>query len=288
MKYNNAESWKTQMKRIAEEQNKSPQDIQQRYILEEFARKISKSSYKNTMILKGGFIVSTLLGMDARMTRDLDLTFKSINYSKEEMLIIMEEIIKVSSEGLFDFRIKSIETSQIKNDQYGYVIKMIALFDNIRLDFKLDVSANTLIYPDAIQNHLKSFFVNEDIDIMSYPIENIIAEKFETTLDRGEANGRIRDVTDVYMLLKEHSLVIDYTLLMETVIKVSENRGTINNLFEYQNILNFLSSSEIFNQTFNDYVTKSNLQNISLKDCFQVFYRLGEDTNLFLQQKKKL
>lgn len=46
--------------------------MQQRYILEEFARKISKSKHKSSIVLKGDIVVSALLGIDERKTRDID------------------------------------------------------------------------------------------------------------------------------------------------------------------------------------------------------------------------
>lgn len=76
MKYKNIDSWKSAMKNLAKERNLDVQDVQQRFVLEEFAYKIGASDYKNSLILKGGFVVSTLLGLDTRTTRDIDVTYR--------------------------------------------------------------------------------------------------------------------------------------------------------------------------------------------------------------------
>lgn len=62
MQFTSMDSWKAQMKRYAQERNIAVTDLQQRYVLEEFATKISKSKYKDEFVLKGGFVVANLLG----------------------------------------------------------------------------------------------------------------------------------------------------------------------------------------------------------------------------------
>lgn len=85
MKFKNINQWKEKIRKIAKEKNIDVQDVQQRYVLEEFALKISKSRYRNSIVLKGGFVVSCLLGIDERRTRDIDFTFNSTIYSLDEI-----------------------------------------------------------------------------------------------------------------------------------------------------------------------------------------------------------
>jgi len=101
MKFRNADNWKTEMRKIASARGLDIQDVQQRYVLEEFAEKIGSSKYKHMMILKGGFVVSTLLGLDTRMTRDLDVTVRSTVYSLKEMENILYEILKTETDCFF-------------------------------------------------------------------------------------------------------------------------------------------------------------------------------------------
>lgn len=75
MEFRNIYNWKTIIKKVAAKNNVPVVDVQQRFILEEFASKIGKSEYRNSLILKGGFVVSNLLGINNRTTRDIDLTF---------------------------------------------------------------------------------------------------------------------------------------------------------------------------------------------------------------------
>lgn len=89
MEFRNIDNWKTIMRKIAKEKNLDVQDVQQRFVLEEFAEKIGASEYSDILIFKGGFVVSTLLGLDTRMTRDLDVTCNSILYNEEQVRDIL-------------------------------------------------------------------------------------------------------------------------------------------------------------------------------------------------------
>lgn len=183
------DSWKSEMRKYSKKYNLDIQEIYQRFILEEFARLISESDYNNQFILKGGFVVSTLLGFETRMTRDIDLTYKSIIYNKNEIKNIIDNIINSPYENIFSYSISNIKKAQEDDEYSGYIVTLEATLENTRFNLKLDVANNSLVYPEAIQNNLKSLFYDLDINLFTYHIENIIAEKFETTLDRGEFNG---------------------------------------------------------------------------------------------------
>lgn len=244
------------MKRLSDINNIDVQAMQQRYILEEFARKISKSKHKNSIVLKGGFVVSALLGIDERKTRDIDFTYNSTIYSIDEIRCIIEDICSMDTDSFFNYEIASISEEQLDDHYSGYSCLLDAINGKARLHLKLDISNNSLIYPKGIETKVHSFIDDDNIDVLSYPIENIIAEKYETTLDRGEFNSRIRDLFDVHFLYQENHHLIDDKLLAKTIIAVSKDRNTYDNLFDYDELIDELLRSEIFNKNFNNYKSK--------------------------------
>lgn len=244
------------MKRLSDINNIDVQAMQQRYILEEFARKISKSKHKNSIVLKGGFVVSALLGIDERKTRDIDFTYNSTIYSIDEIRCIIEDICSTDTDSFFNYEIASISEEQLDDHYSGYSCLLDAINGKARLHLKLDISNNSLIYPKGIETKVHSFIDDDNIDVLSYPIENIIAEKYETTLDRGEFNSRIRDLFDVHFLYQENHHLIDDKLLVKTIIAVSKDRNTYDNLFDYDELIDELLRSEIFNKNFNNYKSK--------------------------------
>jgi len=114
MQYRNVDNWKTEMKKISRERNLDIQDVQQRYVLEEFAERIGASKYAEMFVLKGGFVVSTLLGLDTRMTRDLDATYRSTIYDTQEMYRIIQEIVDTQIDSFFEYSLKNLKKAQVK------------------------------------------------------------------------------------------------------------------------------------------------------------------------------
>ncbi len=272
MSYRNVAAWKAAMKKYSRENNVSVTDMQQRYILDEFASKISFSPYRDSLVLKGGFIVSNLLGIDNRTTKDIDLTFNSIIYNKGQIEAILNDIINVPNDSFFKFEIESIDEGQVDDGYHGFMVMLNAVHEKTRLKMKLDISNNTLIYPRAIQFSFENKFTGENIGIMSYCVENIIAEKFETTLDRGEYNTRMRDLFDVVMLMDTQKHLLDTRLLSECIVEVSKERGTLDNLYNFEALLSYLISSPIFNKTFDNYKQKTYPRSdLTLKTVSDVF-----------------
>lgn len=276
MIYRNTDNWKSEIKKSAKLKGVDVPSMQQRFILEEFAQKIGSSVYGDRLILKGGFIVSTLLGMDTRTTRDLDVTCRTTIYGISEMEKIVKKVLDTPTESFFEYELADIRPAQKDDENAGFIVSINARKENISLNLKIDVSNNTLIYPDAIRTTLPSMFNEEDIKLLSYPLENIIAEKYETTLDRGEFNSRMRDLYDIYFLMKDSSNLVDENLLADTIIKVSEERETLDNLYEFEEILEELQESSAFQTAFNKHGEKFGFEYITLNDVFETFREIQD------------
>ena len=286
MKYSNVDQWKSRMRVLAKEKGIDVQQMQQRYVLEEFARKIGKSKYKDSIVFKGGFVVSALLGIDERKTRDIDFTFSSTIYSIGQIEEVLKEIVSTEIDAFFDYEIVCISEEQLDDYYSGFSCMITAVREKTRLYLKVNVSNNTLIYPESIEMQLHSFIDDETIDVMTYPIENIIAEKYETTLDRGIFNSRMRDLFDIYYLFTNNHHLIDDTLLVKTIIAVSNDRNTYSNLLDVDEILKELLESRIFRANFesykrNNYVYKEE----TLEDIFYVFRKINDLIQLELESK---
>ena len=287
MQFKSMDSWKAQMKKRAQEKKIDVTDMQQRYILEEFASKISHSEHKDNFVLKGGFIVSNLLGIDWRTTRDIDMTFRSTVYSETEIRNILMDVIQVKDDSFFQYEIDTIKEGQVDDGYSGFTVTINALHGKTKLPLKLDISNNTLIYPKAIENTFKSIFDDKEIRVMSYSIENIIAEKFETTLDRGEYNTRMRDLFDIALLMESQKYLIDHALLAECIVEVSKERNTLENLNDFDEIINDLEASDIFNKNFDAY--KNNTYPgimLTLKDIFDIFSTIRDSIQIYLQSDR--
>lgn len=290
MAYKNIDQWKNGMIKYAKEKNMDLRDVQQRFILEEFAEKISNSKYRDSLIIKGGFVVSNLLGFENRTTLDMDATVNSTVYSVEEINNMITDIIEEDiTKSFFDYRIGDIKEGQSDDGYPGYSVSILALKGKTRLNLKIDISNNTLIYPEAIEHTFISLFSDKKINVCTYAVENIIAEKIETTLDRGIYNTRMRDLFDVYNLLTQKDISIDMNVLIDSFVNVSKSRNTLNNIYDYEELISELSESAVFKENFNRFKKIKEIEDVSLEDIFTVFKDVIEkiDVNQFINSRSR-
>ena len=289
MAYKNIDQWKNGMIKYAKEKNMDLRDVQQRFILEEFAEKISNSKYRDSLIIKGGFVVSNLLGFENRTTLDMDATVNSTVYSVEEINNMITDIIEDITKSFFDYRIGDIKEGQSDDGYPGYSVSILALKGKTRLNLKIDISNNTLIYPEAIEHTFISLFSDKKINVCTYAVENIIAEKIETTLDRGIYNTRMRDLFDVYNLLTQKDISIDMNVLIDSFVNVSKSRNTLNNIYDYEELISELSESAVFKENFNRFKKIKEIEDVSLEDIFTVFKDVIEkiDVNQFINSRSR-
>lgn len=290
MAYKNIDQWKNGMIKYAKEKNMDLRDVQQRFILEEFAEKISNSKYRDSLIIKGGFVVSNLLGFENRTTLDMDATVNSTVYFVEEINNMITDIIEEDiTKSFFDYRIGDIKEGQSDDGYPGYSVSILALKGKTRLNLKIDISNNTLIYPEAIEHTFISLFSDKKINVCTYAVENIIAEKIETTLDRGIYNTRMRDLFDVYNLLTQKDISIDMNVLIDSFVNVSKSRNTLNNIYDYEELISELSESAVFKENFNRFKKIKEIEDVSLEDIFTVFKGVIEkiDVNQFINSRSR-
>lgn len=60
-----------------------------------FIERLSVSKYKDNFILKGGFYLSTLFGVENSTTIDIDTTFRNANFNEETIVKMIKEIVLI-------------------------------------------------------------------------------------------------------------------------------------------------------------------------------------------------
>ena len=102
---NNAMQLKAKIKNFAKEKNLDSETVFQEYVLERFIDRISKSKYKNDFILKGGMLISSMVGVDLRSTLDIDTTIKGFEFTFDKLNEVLNEIIETDIGDMFTFKI---------------------------------------------------------------------------------------------------------------------------------------------------------------------------------------
>lgn len=248
-------------------------EVLQNYMFERILERLSVSKYKNNFILKGGLLLSSIMGIDTRTTMDMDTCIKGIDLTDEQLYEILQEILNIDVEDNVTFKIKNSKPIREEDTYGGLRYNITAKFDNISVDLSIDMATGDVIIPSEIEYDYKMMFEDRNLKIMTYNIESIIAEKFQTVIDRGILNSRMKDYYDLYYLITYKEFSKEY--LKDAIIKTFNNRDTDINkipktLFEIKN-------SEFVREMWNNYAIHYNYSNnINFEEIIKVMEKINE------------
>jgi hypothetical protein len=274
-------SLKAKIRNYAKKNNISAQVVLQNFMFERFIERISLSPYKDNFILKGGVLISTILGLNNRATMDLDATIKTFPMNEEQIRKALTAISIIKIEDGFQFDLLRIEAIR-KNDEYGgFRATIEATYDTIVIYLSLDISNGDIITPREIQYRFPLMFQEDKyIDILAYNIETILAEKYETILRRGIFSTRLRDYYDIYVLSKTQKY--DRQIFSEAVKATSNHRETYDAIIGAFEIIDKIESSLELQKMWNTYQKEYSYANsISFADIVKVLKELAEEIDIF-------
>ena len=244
---------KDKLKNIAIKRNLDFNTLLRLYLYDRFLERLAVSKYRDNFILKGGFYLSTLFGLESRFTKDIDTAIKDANFTKENVEKMIKSIIAIDiNDGAL---ISFIEIGNIREeDQYGGFRAILNVkVDAIRENFQIDIATGDPITPKPIVYKYCPILGDSYVDVWSYNIETVIAEKLETILRRAEANSRIRDYYDLYLIYTKGWNDIKIDDLRKAIYKTFEKRNYHGNIEE---TIAILKDSEIIKNRWNSYKKK--------------------------------
>ena len=244
---------KAYIKKKATEKHISAQLVMQNYMLERLLERISLSKYKNDFIIKGGFLVSAIVGLDTRTTMDLDTTIKGLTLSHESILSIFKDICAVKIEDDVEFEILGVVDIRETDDYPGIRVSLKANYAPISVPLTVDVTTGDMITSSEIKYAFPMLFDDRMISIFAYNLETILAEKLETVLSRNIANTRSRDYYDIHILYALHGEECDTVTLRAALERTMKKRGSDELLLEYPKILHDIRNSDILRKQWNKY-----------------------------------
>ena len=252
----NSMSLKAKINNLAKEEKVSPQAVMQTYMLERLLERISISKYKDNFILKGGMLISSIIGIDSRSTMDMDTTIKGFKLNVENLKSILQDIIKIDIKDNIKFKIISIENIREDDDYGGLRIRLQSYFDEMPVDLKVDVTTGDKITYKEINYKYNLLLEKRSIEIWTYNVETIIAEKYESIIKRGILNTRIRDFYDLYMLTHLDKKNVLNKLLIDAIRETSKHRETfdiINDKNTVEDVINSIQNNKSLMQQWNKY-----------------------------------
>ena len=249
----NAMQLKAIIKNIAKEKHISAQLVMQNFMLERLLERISVSKYQRNFILKGGFLIAAMVGLDTRATMDMDATIKGLPVNEQTVREMFEEICKIEINDDVTFSFRSIGEIREGDEYTGYRVSLSANYPPMAVPLKLDITTGDKITPKEIEYQFKLLLEDRNISVLAYNLETIMAEKLETVISRGDQNTRPRDYYDIYILTKLQYSNIESSALKAALEATTEKRGSSEVVKAYRKIMNTVRNSEIMQKQWDNY-----------------------------------
>lgn len=269
---------KALVKNIALKNKVTAQSVLQIFMLERLLERISISKYRDNFILKGGMLIAAMLGIESRTTMDMDTTIKGFPLKEDMIKNIITEICNINIDDNVTFIINNISVIRQKDQYGGYRISLIANYYNeLPVNLKIDITTGDKVTNKEINYKYNLLLTDKVIDIWSYNIETVLAEKFNAIISLGITGTRMRDYYDLYQLLNFYSSCIDKKILKNAILNTSIYRNNIDLIDNWKSTLILISEDDDILLAWKKY-TKSYgyAKGINFIDVVNSIKRIGE------------
>ena len=271
----NAMQLKAIMKNLSKEKHISAQLLLQNYMMERLLERISQSKYKEFFIIKGGFLIAAMVGLDTRATMDIDATIKGYPVTEKTIKTMFEEICDIYIPDDIVFEFKHIGEIREGDEYTGYRVSVTANYAPMSVPLKLDITTGDVITPKEISFAYPMMLEDRTISVLAYNLETILAEKLETVISRSDQNTRPRDYYDIFILYRLWKNNVNMHNLQCALKATGEKRGSINLLTEYKRIMEVVVNSEVMSKQWKKYQKDfAYASEVSFKDACNTVTRI--------------
>ena len=209
------EQVKGRIRNIAKDNKSDARILLRTHMMERLLERVSVSRYRDNFIIKGGVLVTALVGVSLRSTMDIDTSLKNLNLSEDDAMRIMNEI-------------KDTASIMDEMEYPGIRITINAIMGKLVTPIKVDISTGDIITPQPVEYRYKLLLEDRYINLLSYNLETVLAEKIQTVLARGVLNTRMRDFYDLRALFLMYGDQLDPAILKSAFNATCAKRGTVN------------------------------------------------------------
>ncbi|HOO25436.1 MAG TPA: nucleotidyl transferase AbiEii/AbiGii toxin family protein [Clostridiales bacterium] len=278
MKFSNSKQFKDWIKNKEKAEGIPANTLPNYYMMERFLERISVSPYNSNFIFKGGFLISSILGVSLRSTLDIDATLKGIAMSEEKIIKVIEEIISIDLGDDTSWKTVGIKNIHTSGKYEDFRITLQVDFFNITEFIKIDLTTGDLLVPKEIEHSYRLMFEDRTISIKAYHLYTILAEKAETVLSRNIANTRAKDFYDLYTLTRINREEIDLAEFSKALEEKCKERGTLSYLQAKGDYLEMIRESSELKELWVSYQNKNKYaQDIDWEEVIKnIKYLVGE------------
>lgn len=271
-----SEQIKGAIRNISKKTGVNANSLLQMCLFEGILEKISNSKYKNHFILKGGLLISSLIGVEMRSTLDMDTTIRGLPMNEENISKILHEILEINIDADIEYDLVKLERIRTEDFYEDFSATISCRYGKINTNLNIDITTGDIITPKEVQYFYEKILEEGSISILTYTIETIIAEKFETISSRNITTTRARDFYDLYMLYNLYKSKIDKNILKEAITLTSRHRNSYSLVLQYKEIVKLFYQSDSLKNLWMKYVqNNSYAKDISFNDTISIYEEIG-------------
>lgn len=238
------EQIKGRIKSVAKQNNADARTLMRIYMMERFLERLTQSEYRDNFIIKGGILVTAMIGVAHRSTMDIDTSMKNLNLSAEDALRVVNQVKDIDLDDGVSFEVKDVSNIMDEMEYPGIRVTMNANVGRLITPLKIDISTGNVITPRAIEFNYDLLLEDRSIKLWSYNLETILAEKLQTVLARGILNTRMRDFYDIRMLVDTYEDKVNKAVLKDAFAATCKKRGTDNLQEQAEEIVKIIEADE--------------------------------------------
>lgn len=238
------EQIKGRIKSAAKQNNADARTLMRIYMMERFLERLAQSEYRDNFIIKGGILVTAMIGVAHRSTMDIDTSMKNLNLSAEDALRVVNQVKDIDLDDGVSFDVKDVSNIMDEMEYPGIRVTMNANVGRLITPLKIDISTGDVITPRAIEFNYDLLLEDRSISLWSYNLETILAEKLQTVLARGILNTRMRDFYDIRMLLDTYEDKVNKAVLKDAFAATCKKRGTDHLQEQAEEIIKIIEADE--------------------------------------------
>ena len=238
------EQIKGRIKSVAKQNNADARTLMRIYMMERFLERLAQSEYRDNFIIKGGILVTAMIGVAHRSTMDIDTSMKNLNLSAEDALRVVNQVKDIDLDDGVSFEVKDVSNIMDEMEYPGIRVTMNANVGRLITPLKIDISTGDVITPRAIEFNYDLLLEDRSISLWSYNLETILAEKLQTVLARGILNTQMRDFYDIRMLLDTYEDKVNKAVLKDAFAATCKKRGTDHLQEQAEEIIKIIEADE--------------------------------------------
>ena len=231
------EQLKGAIRSMAAKKNLRAQEVLQMFLFERIIDRLAASSFRDNFILKGGLLISSMIGIGERTTMDMDTTVRGIQMEEGEIVSAVKEIIAMDVGDGISFEFQKIEPIREDDTYNNFRVHLRAKYGKIDSPMKIDITTGDIITPAAIRYDFPFVFEEKTVSVMAYTLETVLAEKYETIIRRNIGTTRARDYYDLHTLYRSRKDVVQMEVLRAAVIHTAEKRDSVDDIMDWRDIL---------------------------------------------------